>query len=130
MQSKKIKRVEVPVVTKALLKQQQYKCALCDGSLKAGSKKDPVLDHDHTTGNVRSVLCRNCNGIEGKVFNLSRRAKNKKTESEWIQSLLDYWKQHEVSNHGLIHYTHKTDEEKRLERNKKAKLRRARAKKA
>lgn len=28
-----------------------------------------VLDHDHVTGQCRGVLCRGCNGAEGKVAN-------------------------------------------------------------
>ena len=33
-----------------------------------GSKSDYVADHDHITGEIRGVLCRGCNGSEGKVF--------------------------------------------------------------
>lgn len=72
----------------------------------------------------------NCNGIEGKVHNLARRACGKSTVDVWIQSLLDYWKAHEVPQYnGIFHPNHKTEEEKRIARNKKAKKRRA-AKKA
>lgn len=124
----RIKRADVPTVTATLLKKQSYTCPLCKGSLKASAKKDPVLDHDHKDGHIRDVLCRNCNGIEGKVFNLSRRAKNGMTEMQWLANLVRYWHRHQEAQHGVTHHTHLTAEEKRLARNKKARLKRARAK--
>lgn len=97
--------------------------------MKTNSKKKPALDHDHQTGFLRDVLCLNCNGIEGKVFNLARRAKGNMTEVEWIENWLAYHKRHATPQHGgVLHHTHKTEEEKRLERNRKARLRRAKAK--
>jgi len=126
----RIKRTDVPTVTAALLKRQNYTCPLCKGSLRANAKKDPVLDHEHKDGHVRDVLCRNCNGIEGKVYNLARRAKNDLTEKEWLANLVRYWHLHEAPQHGIQHHTHRTAEEKRLARNKKARIRRARLKRS
>lgn len=124
-----MKKTDVPNVTKVLLKRQSYVCPLCKGSLKGNAKKDPCLDHDHGTGFLRDVLCRNCNGMEGKVFNLARRARNGGTEKEWLERLIEYYNRHETPQHGgVLHHTHKTEEEKRLERNRKARLRRAKAK--
>ena len=40
---------------KIMLKQQNYKCALCN------KKKKLHVDHDHDTGNVRELLCSTCN---------------------------------------------------------------------
>jgi len=122
---RKLKRSEIPIATQALLKKQGYQCPLCGGSLKAGAKKDPVLDHDHTTGAIRDVLCRNCNGIEGKIYNLVRRAQNGLAYVAWIARLSEYWERHKVNQHNLIHPTHLTEEEKRLQRNAKARARRA-----
>lgn len=45
-----------------LLKQQNYICPLCEHKIK-----NPALDHNHTTGKVRMVLCRECNRILGKI---------------------------------------------------------------
>jgi hypothetical protein len=36
-------------------------CAICEGPLER-----PHVDHDHTTGKVRGILCFNCNAGLGK----------------------------------------------------------------
>jgi len=41
-----------------LLKIQKEKCGDCGGRLRVG---DRMLDHDHTTGMTRGILCRSCN---------------------------------------------------------------------
>jgi len=125
----RITKAQVAKITSALNGQQRYTCPLCKGKMTSRSKKDPCLDHDHGTGYLRDVLCRNCNGIEGKVFNLARRAKYGLTEREWLQNLVKYWERHETPQHGgILHHTHKTEEEKRLARNAKARRKRAAAK--
>lgn len=125
---RKLKTTEVAPARDILLAKQSRVCPLCKGRM-GGKAKQPVLDHDHTTGFVRDVLCRNCNGMEGKVFNLARRAKNKLTEHEWLQELLAYYERHKTPQHGgILHPTHKTEAEKRLQRNKKARDRRAKLK--
>lgn len=126
---RRIKASQVPAVREALLKHQGYVCPLCSGSLKATAKKSPALDHDHATGFLRGVVCINCNGIEGKVFNLVRRARGGMTTTEWLNNLIRYYNLHSTPQHGgVLHHTHKTAEEKRLQALAKAKLRRAAAK--
>lgn len=67
--------------------------------------------------------------MEGKVFNLARRGGGSGNETTWLRNLLDYYRTHETPQHGgIFHHTHRTPEEQRLERNKKARLRRARLK--
>jgi hypothetical protein len=39
-----------------LLEKQQHMCAICHSELK-----DPQVDHSHTTGEIRGLLCRVCN---------------------------------------------------------------------
>lgn len=47
-----------------LLKSQNYRCAIC--SKKAEDHYRPLaLDHDHTTGKIRGILCDNCNRCLG-----------------------------------------------------------------
>lgn len=128
---RRIKASQAVTVRSALLPKQDYRCPLCNGSLRANSKKKPALDHDHSTGFLRDVLCLNCNGIEGKVHNLARRAKADITVREWLENLTAYYSRHAKPQHGgILHHTHKTAEEKRLAANAKARTRRAAAKKA
>jgi hypothetical protein len=120
---KRLKTSEIPALRKELLVKQQHLCPLCKGDLKAG-QKNPALDHDHETGFIRDVLCINCNGMEGVVFNRARRANNKK-EVLWLKELISYYERHETPQHGgILHPKHKTVEEKRIARNDKAKKKR------
>lgn len=43
-----------------LFKKQDGKCVIC-GVEKNGGKQNFCVDHDHTTGKVRGLLCHNCN---------------------------------------------------------------------
>jgi hypothetical protein len=131
MSHPRIKASQAVQVREALLKQQGYRCPLCNGSMRANATKNPALDHDHQTGFIRDVLCINCNGIEGKVFNLVRRAKAELTPLAWLENFIAYHRRHETPQHGgILHHTHKTPEEKRLAINAKARKSRAAAKKA
>lgn len=73
---------------------------------------------------VRGVLCRNCNGCEGKVYNLARRAKRDATPEWWLDQLRKYYDSHKEQPTDIYHPTYKTEDEKRLIRNKKARERR------
>lgn len=42
-----------------LLNKQNGKCAICDTSENNG--KNMYIDHDHTTGKIRGLLCHQCN---------------------------------------------------------------------
>ena len=127
---KRLKRKDIPLATAKLLSIQGRKCPLCLQPLGARTKKRPALDHDHITGYLRDVLCINCNGMEGKIHNLVRRAKGKDTKIAWLSRLLIYWERHETPQHGgVFHPDHKTEEEKRLARNAKAVRKRKAAKK-
>jgi len=46
-----------------LIKQQNNCCPLCQEEFI----KTPDVDHDHTTGKVRGLLCRSCNLMLGKA---------------------------------------------------------------
>ena len=50
-------------VYKQLLNEQAGVCKTCGGLGKVGL----VVDHDHTTGKVRGVLCRECNAALGFI---------------------------------------------------------------
>lgn len=120
---RKLKTAEVSVVREALAKKQGGKCPLCGASLK---KKGAVLDHCHDKGTVRSALCRNCNGMEGKVRTAAIRAAKKEGMIEWLENLAKYWRHHHENPSAYVYPSHQTEDEKRLARNKKARERRKR----
>jgi hypothetical protein len=119
----KLKPKDIPVLRDKLAKEQGNKCKLCDVDL---SSVIACLDHDHSahSGRVRSVLCANCNGLEGRLFNLARRGKRQRTEMDFVKSIVSYWEYHAKNPRAEIHPNHKTADEKRLRRNKKARERR------
>ena len=132
----KLKQKDLPSIRMQIQVAQGNKCPLCyanfgDGKLqgrKIVPKYTPVLDHNHDNGALRGVLCNNCNGMEGKIKNRVNRAKRELTQIQWLENLLSYWRLHEKAQTPYIHPTHKSDDEKRLARNKKARLARARKK--
>lgn len=92
--------------------------------------KDPVLDHCHSTGAVRGTLHRSCNALLGKVENNHARfGVSKSSLPAFLHGAAKYLQIHATNITGLLHPTHKTADEKRIATNKKAVLRRARAKK-
>ena len=122
----RIKTKDIPALRDSIANTQQGLCRLCRTPLASTSR--PCLDHDHKTGLIRGVLCLNCNGIEGKIHNLARRAKRGPENSvrDFLVSVIEYWDFFLINPRKEIHPTHKTDEEKRVLRNKKARLRRVR----
>lgn len=57
-----------------MLDQQQHQCAVCNDACSTG--KDLAVDHNHTTGKVRGLLCARCNralgGFRDNLWLLSR----------------------------------------------------------
>lgn len=126
---RRMKRSQVPQVLLSLLKHQGGKCGICGEPCGPGKVKTAALDHDHDTGHVRGVLCINCNGIEGKIRSLVRRMGRHLDKHTAIRAISAYWLEHkEPKFGGVFHWTHKTEDEKRLERNKKAAAVRKKAK--
>lgn len=124
----RLKPKDVPRIKAALKKKQGNRCLLCRRNFDDMADKDAVLDHDHRTGLVRGVLCRNCNGMEGKIWNRANRAKQAMTVIEWTARLVKYWELYENDHTGLLHPTHKTEAEKKAALATAARLRRARNK--
>lgn len=122
--ARKLKQSEVAVVKQELLEKQGYKCPLCGGSLKAVTPVNRVLDHDHDSGFCRGVICRGCNGAEGKILGLvsgyGKAGNNKYFQRQFLKNLVEYWETHKVPQTEYIYPTHKTEVEKREARNKKA----------
>ena len=62
-----------------LFEMQDGKCAICKQDKKL------VLDHDHSTGKIRALLCTNCNTAFGLM----------KENPNFVQGLLNYAKSYE-----------------------------------
>lgn len=119
---------------KAKRMRQLGACPLCQKPLTADDSKNVVVDHDHYNGRIRDVLCRGCNGAEGKVANaVGRWAGTGMDYSKivpWLRRMCDYLEQPPTD---YIYPTHLSDEEKakkagdkrRLAAQKKARMRQA-----
>ena len=131
----KLTKAQVAPIRKAISAKQGDKCALCGCDFnertvkngKAKAKYTRTLDHCHQKGHIREVLCNNCNGREGEIFNRANRCKRDGTPAEWLQKLVDYWLKHEQPQTPYIHPDHKTAEDKRVSKNAAARRKRASA---
>jgi hypothetical protein len=95
-------------------------CAVCG---RGFTRTDgPVVDHDHTTGVIRGVLHRSCNMAEGKIKVKANRGHKGVPAYDLLIGLGDYLRKHKTAQTGLIHPSHMTAEQKRIQRNNKAKI--------
>lgn len=62
-----------------LLIQQNYSCAICKRH-ESNFKKRLAVDHDHETGEIRGLLCNNCNNGLGRF----------KDNVDTLESAIDY----------------------------------------
>ena len=95
-----LKTTEVQEFRDKLLQEQNNRCKICNKEITENS--GIALDHQHRfskepigengAGLIRGVLCRNCNLLEGKIWNQSRRfgISNKQDLVQWLHSLIDY----------------------------------------
>lgn len=88
----------------------------------------PCVDHSHERGFIRMVLQREVNAAEGRVWNTYRRYIRHLgvTFTEFLQGLLWYHQQDFSAN--PLHPTFRDAEEKRVLRNKRARLKRKKEK--
>lgn len=109
-----------------MLSEQGGACALC---MRPCSASEAVLDHCHRTGFVRAVLHRGCNSMLGVIEN--NRPRYLLPEDSKLHAMLSRAVPYIQRNYSMnpVHPLHKTDDEKRLLKNKRAKKARA-AKKA
>lgn len=113
----RIKRTDVVRVRKMFQDRQNNICPLCNTEI---AEDMAVLDHSHTHGYIRGVLCRNCNAMEGKILNLANRAKRTGTVLEWLTRLVSYETIHDTPQTHFIHHLHRTDAEKKTYAKKRA----------
>lgn len=107
------------------LAEQGGKCVLCGEPISSGEE---VGDHDHKTGHMRGVLHRGCNAMLGHLEN--NRPRNKLTDPVKFARFLSRAAVYVTSapKHPEVYPTFRTDDEKRLARNKKARVKRAKDK--
>lgn len=130
-----------PSVRVMLWHRQKGLCPLCGKRIDlsvVGKGSDYAMDHCHETGEVRALLHRSCNSMEGKVKEAigSWGSKSHKYEDvrRVARNLVQYWDECESGKRstGMMYYLHKTPEQKkesdRIKRNKAAAVRRAKIK--
>lgn len=116
----RISNKDLPAIKRKLMTAQSNVCPLCKRDMTRMQSINQCVDHDHDSGLIRAVLCRNCNGIEGKIKKLAMRAATKEHYEEFLINLGAYVAYHQEPRTNYIHPTHKSTAEKRLAKNKKA----------
>jgi len=121
---RKITKAEVKAVTEELMIAQKNICPICKKSLLIAKPVDRVLDHNHTTGLVRAVLHRGCNGAEGKVRQVleswGRAGDNELLLIQTLANMGEFWRLHLSPQTEYIHHTHLTGPERMAAANKEA----------
>ena len=115
---KQLKGSEVKELREKILENQGFKCAICGKEL---TLENSVLDHQHKQrksdkngvngdGQVRGVLCSDCNVCEGKIWNSTGRFQGARTPQDrikWLKQLIQYY---EAGTYPFIHPTEKVPE--------------------
>jgi len=109
-----------------MLKEQDGLCPLCGKPIDLGIKGEGVIDHDHDTGRIRGLLHRSCNAAEGKISNAAARWGAKSSSYAaiipYLENLVAYLRK---QPRNVIYPMHKTADEKKDDRNKRARDARA-----
>lgn len=113
----RMKAKDIKILRERLLAKDSV-CPLCQEEI--GDKA--ALDHDHSTGHIRGVLCLWCNAQGGRIENAANRAKKELTPLQWLRNLIKYL---EGPNREEIHPSHGAAKRRA---SKKAKAKRKQAK--
>lgn len=65
---------------------QEYRCAICSTDKPTGKWKVFAVDHDHTTGQIRGLLCNECNRGMGLL----------KDDASLLRSAAEYLECHRI----------------------------------
>lgn len=123
---KEINQSELSKVRKDILAHQNYRCAICQCDLSDEQSNNQHVDHQHLyksdelgyqgNGLIRGVLCRDCNALEGKIWNnIHRFGKSDKSNpvesrKNWLINLIDYYNNPYYNVEPILH-----PKEKRVE---------------
>jgi len=110
----RLKQSELKAYRDRMLK-EDGRCRICGHGIQP---EEAVLDHDHETGHIRSVLHRNCNQIEGRVLSWCKRNGKGVHPLVVLKGIRDHW-QKDYSSLPL-HPTHLSDTEKEIQKLKRA----------
>jgi hypothetical protein len=123
---RQLKVNEVASVLQQLVKKQEMKCGICGQYF---TQRDyAVLDHDHTTGFIRGAIHNSCNGTEGKLKARAQFGHSGVSAYDYLIGLGRYLERHRTPQYNFLHPTHMSEDAKRLNRNKRARVARAKKK--
>lgn len=106
------------------LAEQDNRCAISGYTLSAD---EAVADHCHKTGHHRGILHRGVNSMLGVIENNMKRFGLTRPQLFAMLAGMEAYLSKDYSNNPL-HYTYRTEEEKRVKRNTVARKKRAAAK--
>ena len=97
----KLKTSEIKAYRLEQLRKQGNICPLCMTKIEIG---EATLDHCHSSGHVRHVLHRSCNGAEGQILKWAGRRSKGTCPKSFLKAMLRYWQIDMTDN--PIHPTH------------------------
>lgn len=97
----KLKHSDIAQVRADLLTQQHGLCGLCGEIIHTGQA---VLDHDHKSGQIRGVLHRGCNALEGQIVNALPR---NLITPERLAVIFQRWAQYHQDLKPMLHPKHR-----------------------
>ena len=74
----------------SMILQQDSKCAICECTEPGGKHNQWCVDHDHITGAIRQLLCKDCNIVLGLV----------QESPEHLERMISYIIKHKASTIG------------------------------
>lgn len=102
----RLKYTQIKEYREQQLVKQNHCCFLCGDKIT----DDAVLDHNHSTGNIRRVLHRGCNALLGKIENNMKRNKVSLERLDvWAKNLVAYMTEEHTQ---IQHPTHKVKKKK------------------
>lgn len=119
MDYQEITQSQLPEVRQRILESQNFKCAICSKILDPQDSGNCNVDHQHLfkseglgvngNGLIRGVLCRDCNALEGKIWNAIHRFGKVLSDnpvegrSRFLKRLLNYYDSNYQNIERILH---------------------------